>query len=1114
MKLHRNLFFILCAGLSISSVSLGQQRNPLARRYSRPALQANRYAVFLSDEPLATHVSSRSEMQSATGAAWRARIETAQAAVKSQLAAKNIRITGSAASLLNAVFVAATPANVADIKAIPGVVEVVKLGSSRMLLNRATTILDGPQAWALTGGITNAGAGIKIGILDTGIDQTHPSLQDGSLQIPAGFPKCNAVSDCLNFTSNKVIVARSYVSMNAAGTPGNVASDSTPDDYSARDRVGHGTAVATAAAGETASLAVAISGMAPKAWIGSYKIAGSPSVNDSASNDAFIQAIEDAVNDGMDVVTTSFGGTAVTGPLDVGSVCGNAAGVPCDPLAYAFEQAAQKGVIVLAAAGNEGEGGPYGTGNYPMFNTISTPADAPSVIAVGAVSNSHGFTPDVEVAGSSALASITASYTDAFIPYGAYSAPMVDLANLGNALGCSALPAFSLLGSFALIERGTCTFAVKMTNAVNAGALGAVIYDNASEPLFSPTGLSSFTQPVLFIGLTDGQNLKTFVDSNPGTAVTINPSAVEVSTSGTEVLSGYSSLGPALGTSGIKPDVLAVGGGSNNGDLIYMGAQNYDPLGEVYSSDRFIAAAGTSFATPLTAGAAALVKQQHPGYTGQQVKSALVNTASQTVITDDGGFSSTNNPVNILQTGSGVVAADLAIQTNVTVVPSTVSFGSFTSGTSLSQTQTLTVTNTGASSVTLGFTSAPTVAASGVTVGVSPASLTLAAGQSGTVSVGLTGKLSSAGLFYGQISVSGASVGLHIPWMFLSPAGLLSTTINLDAISGDQDVAIVNQELPDGQVAFQLTDQNGAPVVGASVTFAAARGSVPLTLSSVSSVTDNYGYAYATVTIGSQTGNYAVNATGGGQTYQFSGEVLAQPITNAGGVLNAASFTSPIAPGSYVAVFGSNLSYTTDENYNALHLPLSMDNTTVSFDAPATGSLPAISVPGYITYVSPGQFNIQVPWELQGYSSAQMKTTLFEFGFGNVVTVPLSSYAPAIFPNGTLAAAVNTAVISASNPAVRGSNIAIYCNGLGPVSNQPASGDPAQSGANLARTTTLPTVSIGGTNANVIFSGLAPGFPGLYQVNVQVPGNIAAGNQAISISIGGVTSPVLQLPVQ
>jgi uncharacterized protein (TIGR03437 family) len=652
-----------------------------------------------------------------------------------------------------------------------------------------------------------------------------------------------------------------------------------------------------------------------------------------------------------------------------------------------------------------------------------------------------------------------------------------------------------------------------MTNAVNAGALGVVFYDNVNEARINPTGLSSFSQPDLFIGLSDGQNLKTFIDSNPGHAVTINPSATEVAVSGPVVLAGYSSIGPALGASGIKPDVLGIGGGSNNGDLIYLGAQNYDPLGEVYSSNRFIAAAGTSFATPLAAGSAALVKQQHPGYTGEQVKSALVNTASQSVTSDDGGFGGSASPVNILQTGSGLVAADLAIQTNVTVVPSTVSFGSFPSGSPLSASQPLTVSNTGSSSLNLSFATAASSAASGTTISVSPSSLALAPGQSGTLTAGLGGSISTGGLYYGTITVSGGAVPLHIPYMVLSPKGLAGA-VNLDAVSGDQNPAIAGHIIPDGQVAFQLVDANGGPVTGVPVTFSQGRGSVAVTLSDVSATTDNYGYAYATVTVGSQTGTYVVNATGGGQTYQFTGSVSAQPVVGSGGVVNAANFTAPVAPGSYVSIFGSNLSYTTDQNYSAQRLPLTMDQVTVSFDAPATGSLPAISVPGHLVYVSPGQVNIQVPWELEGYSSAQMKVTLFEFGFGNVVTVPIANYTPAIFGSSVAAAEdANGNVISASHPATRGSVIEIFCNGLGPVTNQPSSGDSAVASP-LSSTTTPATATIGGATANVSFSGLAPGFPGLYQVNLQVPSNIQAGNQPIIVSIGSVSSPALSLPVQ
>jgi len=164
--------------------------------------------------------------------------------------------------------------------------------------------------------------------------------------------------------------------------------------------------------------------------------------------------------------------------------------------------------------------------------------------------------------------------------------------------------------------------------------------------------------------------------------------------------------------------------------------------------------------------------------------------------------------------------------------------------------------------------------------------------------------------------------------------------------------------------------------------------------------------------------------------------------------------------------------------------------------------------------VSPSQVNIQVPWELQGYSSDKMKVTLFEFGFGNVVTVPIANYTPAMFGS-SIAAAENATtgqIITAANPAARGSVVSLFCNGLGPVTNQPASGDSA--GVPLSTTTTQATVTIGGTSASVSFSGLAPGFPGLYQVNAQVPSSIQAGNQPVIVSIGGVSSPALTLPVQ
>lgn len=277
------------------------------------------------------------------------------------------------------------------------------------------------------------------------------------------------------------------------------------------------------------------------------------------------------------------------------------------------------------------------------------------------------------------------------------------------------------------------------------------------------------------------------------------------------------------------------------------------------------------------------------------------------------------------------------------------------------------------------------------------------------------------------------------------------------------------------------------------------------------------------MTLGSTQGTPLINMTAAGETIQGEADIVAQPTISTAGVLNDATFQGAITPGSYIAIFGTNLLDTNNlSNYaiynnqlydsaNAFNsptdgsLPLVIDYTSVSFDVPSAG----ISVPGYVDFVSPTQVNVWVPWELQGQSSVQMKVNVDEGFWGNVVTVPLAKTAPGFFLyNGNIAIAQdqNYNLISTSNPAVPGQAIVLYCNGLGAVTNQPADGAPA-SGTNISATTTTPVVTIGGQTAQVIFSGLSPGFVGLYQVNVYVPSGLSAGNQPITIAIGGNTSP-------
>ena len=188
-------------------------------------------------------------------------------------------------------------------------------------MDRAVVLHKVVDAWNQIGGSANAGAGIKVGIIDTGVDITHASFQDSTMTAPDGFPKVNRTSDSA-YTNGKVIVARSYVSL--------LSYDDI--DYSARDHVGHGTALAAIVAGATAPGPLAtITGVAPRAWIGNYKVFGTPYYNDYASDAAILKAIDDAVKDGMDVINISLGSTLLAYRL------------ADDPDVQAVENAGQRG---------------------------------------------------------------------------------------------------------------------------------------------------------------------------------------------------------------------------------------------------------------------------------------------------------------------------------------------------------------------------------------------------------------------------------------------------------------------------------------------------------------------------------------------------------------------------------------------------------------------------------------------------------------------------------------------------------------------------------------------------------------------------------------------------
>ena len=224
------------------------------------------------------------------------------------------------------------------------------------------------------------------------------------------------------------------------------------------------------------------------------------------------------------------------------------------------------------------------------------------------------------------------------------------------------------------------------------------------------------------------------------------------------------------------------------------------------------------------------------------------------------------------------------------------------------------------------------------------------------------------------------------------------------------------------------------------------------------------------------------------------------PLVNAGGVVDAASFATPVAPGALVSIFGSNLAPQTAPAAT-IPLPSSLAGVSVSFNG--------LSAP--LLYVAPGQINAQLPFEIASNSSVNVVVNN-----NGVVSTPqivdVSPYAPGVFmlqgyavaihSDGSLAAPAGSIAQVASHPAVPGEALQVLTTGLGPVN------PPAITGNNsldmLRHTIATPTVLIGGSLAEVTFSGLSPQFVGVYQLNVIVPVNASPGDSlALQIQIGG-----------
>lgn len=673
-----------------------------------------RYIIELRGEPAAAG-STRSR-QGLTERRNAVRVQQRQ--MRSTIEQDDTKILNSADTVANALMVQMTAQRAAELSSHPGVARVHQVRMYKLALDHAVVLQKVTDAWAQIGGMANAGAGIKIGIIDTGIDVSHPGFQDSSLPALDGFPKVNAPSD-QRFTNNKIIVARSYDNTTASGSP-------------ADDRKGHGTAVAMIAAGVTnAGPLGTITGIAPKAYLGNYKVF--PDSTEGAPSDEILKALDDAVADGMDVVNMSLGSQ----PADRPSI---------DILVQAVEKATAAGVVVVIAAGNEG----------PDLHSIASPGTAPDAITVGNSYNDRIFASQVTLDGApQPYESIPGSGPS---PSSSITGPLVDVSSLDSTgLACAALPAGSLSGKIALILRGTCFFEDKLNNVQNAGAIAALIYTTPAQPDPIPMAEGAATLPASMVSNADGLDIKNRVAQNMNLKLTLHFDQSSFPVSSARI-DDSSSRGPSADNS-VKPDLLAVGSNVYTAWATSLGTGGYT------------VASGTSLSAPMVTGAAALLKAARPGLTAVQYRSLLINT-SHTFSTDG------VNPAPVESEGAGLLDASASLRGTVSAYPTALGFG--IGGATVDATQTVTLTNLSSTADTFSISATP-IGNSPVPA-VSDSTIQLEPGRSKDITVRFQSSDLSAGQYQGFLVVRGtqSDVDTKLPFWYGVPSQVASSITLFD----------------------------------------------------------------------------------------------------------------------------------------------------------------------------------------------------------------------------------------------------------------------------------------------------------------------------------------------
>ncbi len=494
---------------------------------------------------------------------------------------RSIGITHSYAITMNGVAADLTLDEAVRVSRMPGVQSVRIARDERLETFRGPEFIGADAVWngtGVPGGVGTRGQGVVVGVIDSGAFATHPSFADDAA---CGFG-----------ASNHKLLSTVDCSTSAGG----LCNGPNPE---ANDGNGHGVHTASTAAGNTLDTTAVppptipapythMSGVAPCASVRTYKVCET----NTCSGSAIVAGIENAITDGVDVINYSISGGS--DPWNDGD--------------RMFLDAVGADIFVAASAGNTRAATPDPVGEVnhlgPWMLTVAASTHDNNVAGSGSLSVTGPGTPPAGTTGLEATSSSSPNLGTALT-----NAPI--RINPANAVGCTAtggFPANHFTGAIALIPRGSCSFEEKVNNAAGAGALVAIIYNNAAGALNMNVG--GATLPAYSILQTEGTAISNFITANGATTTTadFNPAVKQG-----DVLAGFSLRGPSALTSVTKPDIT--GPGVNIYAAVTATEGNYG----YYS--------GTSMSSPHLAGSAALLRAARPDWTPAEVKSAIMLTA-------------------------------------------------------------------------------------------------------------------------------------------------------------------------------------------------------------------------------------------------------------------------------------------------------------------------------------------------------------------------------------------------------------------------------------------------------------------------------------------------------